>query len=147
MFAKADLLFFQNKNDEAMQVLDSIVAEYPYHTLDDDILFRKARLAMAAQDYVLAAEYYEAIVSDYSYDLLGDDALFNLAEIYNYHLDQKEKAKDLYKKMLTSYPGSIYIEESRKDYRELRQIYPDKEPEEKTKEDLFIEGVKPDEFE
>ena len=147
MFAKADLLFFQNKNDEAMQVLDSIVAEFPYHTLDDDILFRKARLAMAAQDYVLAAEYYEAIVSDYSYDLLGDDALFNLAEIYNYHLDQKEKAKDLYKKMLTSYPGSIYIEESRKDYRELRQIYPDKEPEEKTKEDLFIEGVKPDEFE
>lgn len=146
MFAKADLLFFQNKNNEAMTILDGLAETYPYHTLVDDILFRKAKLAEADQDYVLAAEYYEAIIADYSYDLLGDDALFNLAEIYNYHLDQKEKARDLYKSMLTSYPGSIYIEESRANYRELRQIYPDEETKEKTEEELFMDEVKPDEF-
>ncbi|WP_340111488.1 tetratricopeptide repeat protein [Maribellus mangrovi] len=146
MFAKADLLFFQNRNDEAMTILDGLAETYPYHSLVDDILYRKAKLAMADQDYTLAAEYYEAIITDYSYDLLGDDASFNLAEIYNYHLDQKEKARDLYKRMLTAYPGSVYIEESRAKYRELRQVYPDEELNQKTKEELFMEGVNPDEF-
>jgi tetratricopeptide (TPR) repeat protein len=144
MFAKADLLFFQNRNDEAMLVLDSLSEQFPYHSLGDDILFRKAKLAMTEQDYALAAEYYEAIITDYSYDLLGDDASFNLAEIYNYHLDQKEKARDLYKRMLTAYPGSIYIEESRAKYRELREIYPDKEQD--NKEKLFEGAIENTEF-
>lgn len=146
MFAKADLLLFQNKTDEAMAVLDSLTEQFPYHTLVDDILFRKAKLATSDLDYVLAAEYYEAIIADYSYELLGDDALFNLAEIYNYHLNQKEKARDLYKSMLTNYPGSIYIEESRANYRELRQLFPDNETREKSPEEFFMEGAKPDEF-
>jgi len=140
MFARADLLFFQNRNDEALLVLDSLTEQFPYHSLVDDILYRKAKLATSAQKFTLAAEYYETIVSDYGYDLLGDDALFNLAEIYNYHLDQKEKAKELYKTMLTAFPGSIYIEESRTNYRELRQIYPDAEAEEEIpKEEQFME--------
>ena len=146
MFAKADLLFFQNKNDEAMTILDGLAETYPYHSLVDDILYRKAKLAVTEQDYTLAAEYFETIVNDYSFDLLGDDALFNLAEIYNYHLNQKEKAKELYKKMLTSYPGSVYIEESRTNYRELREIYPDKDVNEIDKEEMFMQGIKPDEF-
>jgi len=146
MFAKADLLFFQNKNDEAMTILDGLAETYPYHSLVDDILYRKAKLAIAGQDYLLAAEYLEAIVTDYSYDLLGDDALYMLAEIYNYDLDQKEKARDLYKRMLTEHPGSVYIEESRAKYRELREVYPDQETIDKSKEELFMEGTQPDEF-
>jgi len=146
MFAKADLLFFQNKNDEAMTILDGLAETYPYHSLVDDILYRKAKLAIAGQDYLLAAEYLEAIVTDYSYDLLGDDALYMLAEIYNYDLDQKEKAIDLYKRMLTEHPGSVYIEESRAKYRELREVYPDQETIDKSKEELFMEGTQPDEF-
>jgi len=146
MFARADLLFFQNKNDGAMTVLDSLEETYPYHSLVDDILYRKAKLALADQDYLLAAEYLEAIITDYSYDLLGDDALYQLAEVYNYDLDQKEKARDLYKRMLTEHPGSVYIEESRAKYRELRQVYPDQETIDESKEELFMEGTQPDEF-
>lgn len=142
MFARADLLFFQHQNNKAMLVLDSLTEQFPYHSLVDDILYRKAKLATAAQDYALAADYYESIVADYGFDLLGDDALFNLAEIYNYHLGQKEKAKELYKTMLTAYPGSIYIEESRANYRELRQMYPDAEAgEELNDEERFLEGL------
>lgn len=144
MFAKADLLFFQNKNEEAMTVLDGLSEMFPYHSLVDDILYRKANLAMAVQDYVLAAEYYEAIITDYFYDLLGDDAMYNLAELYHYQLDQQEKAKELYKQMLTAYPGSVYIEESRTKYRELREVYPDKE--EDSKENLFMRAIDNSEF-
>lgn len=146
MFARADLLFFQNKNEMAMATLDSLTEIYPYHTLVDDILFRKAKIEIEQQDYPLAAEYLEKITTDFSYELLGDDALFMLADLYNFNLDEKEKAKDLYKEMLTRYPGSVFIEESRKKYRELREIYPDK-VDEFDKEGLFMRAIEENEFE
>lgn len=144
MFASADLLFFQNRDEEAMAVLDSIAEKYPYHTLVDDILFRKAKIEVDNQNYALAAEYLITITTDFSYELLGDDALYMLAELNHYNLDEKEKAKDLYKQMLSMYPGSVFIEESRAKYRELRKIYPDKEPE--GTEGLFDRAIENTEF-
>lgn len=146
MFARADLLFFRNKDKQAMATLDSLAEIYPYHTLIDDILFRKAKIEIDQQNYAVAAEHFEKIISGFSYDLLGDDAHFMLAELYNYNLGEKDKAKDLYKTILTRYPGSVFIEESREKYRELRQIYPDKEPE-PVKEDLFFKATEENEFE
>ncbi len=125
MFSRADLLFFRNKDSMAMNTLDSIADLYPYHSLVDDILYRKAKIEIDRRNFELAAEYLESIRSDFSYDLLGDDALFLLAEMYNYEMDKKQKAKELYGEMLTMHPGSVYIEESREKFRELRKIYPD----------------------
>jgi len=147
MFAKADLRFFQNRPQEAMTILNGLEELYPYHSLVDDILYRKAKLEISKQNYELAAAYLDTIITDYSYELLGDDALYTLAEIYNYDLNEKVKARDLYKRMLTAYPGSIYIEESRAKYRELREIYPDSESEISIPENKFLEEIKPDEFE
>jgi tetratricopeptide (TPR) repeat protein len=127
MFARADLLFFRNKDSMAMATLDSLSEMFPYHTLVDDILFRKSKIEMGQQNYVAAAKYLEQIVTDFSYDILGDDALFELANLCNYLLGEKEKARDFYKQMLFNYPGSVFIEESRKLYRELREVYPDNE--------------------
>jgi tetratricopeptide (TPR) repeat protein len=146
MFARADLFFFRNKDSLAMATLDSLSEMYPSHTLLDDILFRKAKIEIDQQNYALAAEYFEKIVNEFSYDLLGDDAHFMLAEINNYNLEEKEKAKDLYKTILTRYPGSVFIEESREKYRELRIIYPDKKPE-PDNEDLFFKAIEENEFE
>lgn len=129
-----------------MAVLDSLTELYPYHTLVDDILFRKAKIEIEHQNYKLAAEHLEKIYADFSYDLLGDDALFMLANLYNNNLGEQEKAKDLYKEMLTRFPGSIYIDESRILYRELRKIYPDKEIE-TNNEDQFMNPVKKNELE
>jgi tetratricopeptide (TPR) repeat protein len=148
MFAKADLLFFQNKNSEAMTVLDGLMELFPYHSLVDDILFRKAKIEIDRQNYALATEYLESIITGFSYDLLGDDAHFMLAELYNYNLGEQEKAKNLYKTILTRYPGSVFIEESREKYRALRLIYPDKEPEpDMNNEDVFFKGAEENEFE
>jgi len=77
---------------------------------------------------------------------LADNALYLLAEIYNYNLGEKEKARDLYKDMLTQFPGSVFIDESREKYRELREIYPDKESDLET-EELFMKGIDNNEFE
>ncbi len=133
MFARADLLFFQNRDSLALATLDSISETYPYHTLIDNILFRKANIEISQQNFEQATVYLSQIVTDFSYDLLADNALFQLAELYNYKLNDKEKAKGLYKDMLTRYPGSVFIDESREKYRELRKIYPDKD-------ELLLEG-------
>lgn len=127
-----------------MTILDSLMETFPYHTLVDDILFRKAKIEVENQNYSLAVEYLTTITTDFSYELLGDDALYMLAEIFNYNLDEKEKAKDLYKQMLTAHPGSVFIEESRAKYRELREIYPDKEN--TSKEGLFDRAIENTEF-
>lgn len=146
MFAKADLLFFQNRDEEAMTVLNGLLETYPYNSLDDDILFRKAKIEIEKQDYTSAAANLEKIVNDFSYDILGDDALFELANLYNYNLKDKEKARDLYKQMLFNYPGSVFVEESRELYRELREIYPD-ELENPEIENPVIEEIRPGESE
>jgi tetratricopeptide (TPR) repeat protein len=144
MFARADLLFLRNKDSLALATLDSIAGMYPYHSLTDNILFRKAKIETDRNNFSAAAEYLQQITEDFSYGLLGDDALFMLAQLYNYNLDEKEKAKELYRKMLTRYPGSVFVEESRERFRELRETYPDvlTNPE----EEFFIQDTIPNEF-
>ncbi|PIF03046.1 MAG: hypothetical protein CR987_00820 [Draconibacterium sp.] len=101
-----------------------------YNLLVDDILFRKAKIEVRKKDYSKAAEYLEKICADFSFESLGDDALFQLAELYNFQLNQQEKAKTTYKDVFINYPGSVFAEEARTKYRELLKIYPDKEEQE-----------------
>lgn len=144
MFARADLLFFRNKEARAMATLDSIAEIYPYHSLMENILLRKAKIEIEQNRYELAAEYLQEITENHSYGLLADKALFMLAELNNYNLGEKEKAKELYRLMLTRYPGSVFVEESREKFRELRETYPDiiTNPQ----EELFLDETVPDEI-
>ncbi|MDD7915580.1 tetratricopeptide repeat protein [Polaribacter ponticola] len=43
-----------------------------------------------------------------------------MAEIYNNHLNNTEKAQEYYQKIIFDYPSSIYLVEARKKYRKLR---------------------------
>ena len=143
MFARADLLFFRNKEDEAMTVLDSITVLFPYHELTDNILYRKAKIEIDRNNFLAAAGYLQEITDNFSYGLLADDALFLQAELFNYHLGEKEKAKELYRQMLIRHPGSVFTEESREKFRELRQTYPDVLT--SPQEELIIQDSIPDE--
>ena len=120
MFARADLLAFQNKDDEAILILDSISSEYPKHVLGDNILMQKANMAYKKQDYSEAARLLQKIETDYSDDVLADDAIFNLALINENFFSNKDEAKRLYEEILTKYPGSSFVNQARKNYRRLR---------------------------
>ncbi|MDQ3192864.1 MAG: tetratricopeptide repeat protein [Bacteroidota bacterium] len=120
MYARAELLFFQNKQEEAIATLDSINILFPAHALSDEILFKKAEIMAKKQDFVTSAKYLKKIVDAYSYDILADDALFKLAEIYQFRLNDLEKSKEYYHKLMVDYPGSTLTVEARKRYRELR---------------------------
>jgi len=120
MFAKADLLILQHQYQSAIEKLDSINSMFSAHTLGDDIYFKKAEIYKKTARYQEALKMYENITEFYPTDLYGDDALFKQAELHDKFLNNIEKAKELYQDILIKYPGSIYVVEARKRYRELR---------------------------
>lgn len=120
MFAKADLFAYQNKNEAALKMLDSLKRLYPSHTIADDILYKRYQINANQKKYAEAAENLQEIIDNYSYDILADDALYNLALLNDHHFNDKQKAAELYKKIMFDYQNSIYVVDSRKRFRELR---------------------------
>jgi len=120
MFARADLLGFRNRDDEALALLDSIVALFPLHPINDDVLFKKAGIDVKMGKFDDASKLYAEIVEKFPEGLLTDDAMFDLASLYENQLSDKAKAMQFYQDILTKYPGSLYVVEARKRFRALR---------------------------
>lgn len=119
-YALAELLLFQNKNEMALQKLDELPKKFPNHSLTDEIWWLRAQIFMKENQNQKAVEELEKIVSNYGKDILGDDAHFLIAKLLEEKLGQKEKAMEMYQNHLTKYPGSIYVVEARKRFRQLR---------------------------
>ena len=120
MYARADLLYFQNRFKESIVVLDSIIDIYSGHTLMDEIYFRKYEIYNKLKNTDQSIAMLEIIISDYAFDILEDDALFHLAQIYENDKKDLEMAFHYYEALLLQCSGSIYTSESRKKYREIR---------------------------
>ncbi|MCC6514812.1 MAG: tetratricopeptide repeat protein [Chitinophagales bacterium] len=120
LFAKADLLRFQNKLNAAEDTLNKIIAFYPSTALIDDILYLKYKIEKDRQHYEKAAAYLEEIVTQHSDDLLADNALFYLGDLYQKYLKDEEKAKTYYEKIILDFKDSTFTIEARKRYRKLR---------------------------
>ena len=120
MYARASLLAYQNRFDDCDKVLDSILVAYPAHTLVDEIKMMQADNAVRKRDYPTAIALYNYILEFHFTDITADDALFRLAEMHQYALNDIEKAENLYEKLITDFPGSLFVVEARKRYRVLR---------------------------
>lgn len=119
-FAKADLLRYQNKLDEAEDTLDFITKNYTGTALTDDILYLKYKIEKERQHYDKAATYLEQIVENYSTDILADNAVFYLGDLYQNYLKDEEKAKSYYEKIILDFKDSTFSIEARKRFRKLR---------------------------
>jgi TolA-binding protein len=102
-------------------VLDSVIVYYPGHSIIDDALFKKAEIEVKNGRYQSAAGFYTEIIEKYTFGLLADDAMYNLAVLFENQLNDKGKAMELYEKILTQYPGSLYVVDARKHFRVLRK--------------------------
>ena len=112
-FANAGLLLFQNKDKEAEALLDSINKAYPKHPLNDDIIMKRAEIAIKHHDYNKALTHLKNIYEQYGQDVLGDDAVFMMAELYQNNLHQPDQAKHYYEQLILDYPGSTYVQTAR----------------------------------
>lgn len=120
MFARADLLIFQNKFEEAITILDSVKILFPEHALEDDIIYQKASIYQKQKKYDLAIVLLETLIEKFPEEIKADDSVFELATLYEDVKADLEKAKSLYEKLFTDYSGSSFAVEAKKRYRMLR---------------------------
>ena len=120
LYAKADLLAFQNKNEASILLLNRILNEHKTEPIVAQALYKQAQLFELKLEYAKAETNYQAIIDNYSDGILLDDAYFKLAEIYEKQLNQPEKAKGLYEQIIFNHDDSIYSVEARKRFRALR---------------------------
>ena len=119
-FANVELLVFQHKMDEAISELDKMLVKYPGHSLTDEIYYQQAQIFITIGDFEKAVKPLQKIDQFYAEDILADDAIMTLAKLYEEKLNKKEIAKELYEDIVLNHSGSIYVDEARKRYRELR---------------------------
>ena len=120
MYAKADLLAFQNKNLQAIDTLNAVLQNFKGNDIEDDAFYKQAELFIKIKNYSKAESNYLSIIKNIPESLLTDDTYFHLAELYNNQLDDSEKAKEMYQKIIFEFPSSIYLVDARKKYRKLR---------------------------
>jgi tetratricopeptide (TPR) repeat protein len=135
-YAAIELLMLQNKMDEALQRITAVtgsglftneqlflknqVASSATSLMQDDFYWLEANLRLRRGEFNLSLALLQKIIDQFGDEILADDASFLQAEIYDVHLQQKDKAQELYREFLTRFAGSVYAAEARKRFRTLR---------------------------
>jgi tetratricopeptide (TPR) repeat protein len=119
-YAKADLLSFQNKDQEAITILNKIITDFKGQPVEDEALFKQAKLFIIKKEYENAITNFEKVISLNPEGILIDDAHYELAELYNNQLNNLEKASEYYQKIIFDFASSIYLVDARKKFRKLR---------------------------
>ena len=119
-FAKGDYLLYQNRNQDAVAQFQSILKDFKGNEIEAVTLLRLGGIYEKLGDFNLALSQYQAIIDHHSDGIYIDEALFFSAEIYSKKLQQPEKAKPLYEKIIFNHQDSIHFVEARKKFRQLR---------------------------
>ena len=119
-FAKADLLLRQHKYSESLIQFQDIVKHYSTALLVDDAMMKIGELYVLLQRPQEAISAFHFIADSIQLSILKDRAQFKIAEICQTILNNKTQAIEAYEKLLSQFPNSLYVEESRKRIRLLR---------------------------
>ena len=120
IYSRADLQDFCNQYAKALVTLDTILTEFPAHSLTDEVWFRQASIYYKQGNFTKAAELWFKVFETYPDDILGDDALYKLADVTETKLNDKARAQEFFELLITKYPGSLFTVDARKRYRTLR---------------------------
>ncbi len=120
LYAKADLLAFQNKNTQAIDTLQKVIRDYKGQKIEDEALFKQADLFSKTKQFQKAINNYTQIIALDKDGIFVDDSIYQIAEIYLNQLINTEKASEYYQKIIFEHPSSIYLVDARKKYRKLR---------------------------
>ena len=116
--ARADYRIYQQREDEAITLLDDIIAT-GNEISKPHALFRKGEIAEKRKEFEAAEQVFLQIVEQYPGSYMADAALMHAALIEQNELKDKELAKQHYEKLIDEYPTSIYTAQAKKNYRKL----------------------------
>ena len=120
IYARAELADFRNKEDLALQTLDSIPLLFKEHPILDNVIYRKGQIYLKLGKFAVADSLFAIVVKNHPEDIITDESVMNRAIIHETWLADKDGAMALYQDLLNNYPGSLFIPEARKRYRSLR---------------------------
>lgn len=120
LFARAQLLSYQNKTGQSIDTLQIILDDFKGSAVEDDALVFQAELYAGLRQYKKAEANYLTVTGNYDKSILIDKAVYRLAQLYQTELNRPDLAKEYYEKILFNYPSSIYLVDARKQYRSLR---------------------------
>jgi len=119
--AKADLLIYQSKPDEALVQLDRLIENSENFQIIDQALYKKSQVLEDLENYEEAATNYQQIIAQYPESIVVDNALFALSKLYIQKLNKPELASQYLEDLIFNHQDSIFFVEGRKMYRKLRQ--------------------------
>lgn len=119
-YARADLLLFQNKDQEALAVYTDILQKHEGKAIEDETLLAQAILFEKAKNFEAAAANYIKIIELHGEDILADDAHYRLGNLYAEELQQPEKAKEQFEEIIFKFADSIFYVDAQQKYRKLR---------------------------
>jgi len=119
-FSRADLLEYRNKDEDALKTLDSIALAFKDHTIFPHMYMEKANILRKEGRFLEADTLLGTIIKTYPDDVLADQALYLRARMNEEDIKDTSKGMTFYEALMSKYPGSIYVPESRKRCRLLR---------------------------
>lgn len=120
-YAEADLLLYRNMLDSAWDAFDAVSTAALSHPLFDEVLLQKAKIRIRQQRYVEADSLLQQLVTQYPDDILADDGLLLQAQLNEDYLNNLERARECYEKLILDYPASLYVDQARRRYNLLKQ--------------------------
>ena len=120
IYARAELLGFQQKYKQAIDTLSYVLTQFKGRKIEDDALFSQAAYYHKLGDYAAAEVNLLSLLDFHPESLLFDDSIFKLGILYRDHLNDPEKAKAMFERIIFEFPSSIYLVDARVSFRKLR---------------------------
>ena len=118
-YAKAEMLQYRQRYTEALQVLDTLEIGFYGHSLQDELLWMRSKIALQLNDRSLAVKSLLELLAEHGDDILADNALMLLGQLREEAGELKE-AQALYEQLLREHPDSFFVPEARQHIRRLR---------------------------
>jgi len=120
LYAKADLLLFQDKKSEAVSKLESALEKNPPLDLKARLLLKAASLSQEIGKSIEAIDFCNELVSDSTMIFYADEALFLMANIFERDIGDLPRAFQLYDRLLVEFPESQFSHQARKRLGKIR---------------------------
>ncbi len=120
MFSSAEFLAEQQKFKSAADKF-KIIAENPQAFFLQGISqLREAQMELALNNYSKSLNLLQNIANEGEKNIYADKALYLIGKIYQFSLNETNKAIEAYQKLLEKFPNSLYLDEVRNQIKKLR---------------------------
>lgn len=119
-FAEAEFLAEQKKFSEAAIKYSLIYQNPQAFVLHSITKLRQAEMMLAEDDYDEAEKLFESIAGEGEKNIYADKALYLLGKTYHLGIENKEKALEVFERLLIEFPNSLYIDEARNEILLIR---------------------------